>query len=209
MGVWRVDKKSVAEVVKKEVKDRVIRDENLVFLGDSLFYFYDLDEYFPKNKVVNSGINGNTTTDILDSMYNRVYRYNPSKVFLLIGTNNLQKDVSMEDTFSEMKEIIKGIKDNRKMANVYVISLLPINDNEDEKKIDMKVVGKRTNEDIKKINKEYKKICEENKVAFIDIFNKFTDDDGRMNIDYTKEGLHLSDEGYELLTECLKKYINK
>ena len=39
-------------------------------------------------------------------MYNRVYRYNPSKVIILIGINNfLYEDSSVEDIEKDIKEI--------------------------------------------------------------------------------------------------------
>ena len=76
----------------KTYKDRYIIPENIVFLGDSITYYYDLDKYYPDNNVVNSGICGDVSEDILNDMYNRVYKYNPSIVFLLIGTNQLESD---------------------------------------------------------------------------------------------------------------------
>ena len=54
---------------------------NYLFLGDSITDFYDLDEYYKDLPVVNSGVSGNTTADILNDMKNRVYNYNPSKYF--------------------------------------------------------------------------------------------------------------------------------
>lgn len=194
-------------VTKIEVEEKMIVDENVVFLGDSLFDRYDLEEYYPDNKVVNSGIDGNTTRNILDDMTNRVYRYNPSKVFILIGTNDLHKDKSVDEISDNLREIVTKIKKNRKYSDIYVLSLLPINDSEEDK-IDHGIVGNRSNEDIKKINVEYKKICKEEKVNYIDAFEKLVDEDGNLDIDYTKEGLHLSDEGYEVLTNCINKYLN-
>lgn len=195
-------------VTKVEVEEKMIVDENVVFLGDSLFDRYDLDEYYPDNKVVNSGIDGNTTTNILEDMTNRVYRYNPSKVFILIGTNDLQKEESIDEISDNLKEIVTDIKKNRKYSDIYVLSLLPVNENDEEDKVDSGVVGNRNNDDIKKVNVEYKKICKDEKVNYVDVFDKLADENGNLDIDYTKEGLHLSDEGYEVLTNCIKKYLN-
>ena len=67
--------------VKTVVKKEKYVPENIVFLGDSITEYYDLDKFFPNNKIVNSGVGGNLSHNILDDMYNRVYKYNPSKVF--------------------------------------------------------------------------------------------------------------------------------
>ena len=73
-----------------EKKEIDYKSQNYLFLGDSITEFYHLEDYYDeKLYVVNSGISGNSTYNILDDMYNRVYKYNPTKVFLLIGTNDL------------------------------------------------------------------------------------------------------------------------
>ena len=41
----------------------------------------------------------------------------------------------------------------------------------------------------------------------VDLYNKLIDDDGNLNISYTKDGLHISSEGYECITKELMKYI--
>ena len=192
---------------KIEYKKVEVVPENIVFLGDSITEFYDLEKYFPKRNVVNSGVSGNTTQDILDNMKDRVYRYNPSHIFLLIGTNDYpNEDISMEDTKNNIKEIIKDIKKKLPRAKLYVESIYPINNSEDDK-INHKMVSNRNNKYIKKINKEIKKFAKKEKIEYIDMYKELIDDDDNLSLDYTKEGLHLSDEGYEKVTFVLKKYI--
>ena len=194
--------------VKVKYKNVEVVPENIVFLGDSITEFYDVEKYFPKKNVVNSGISGNTTQDILDDMKNRVYRYNPSQVFLLIGTNDLvDKKLSIEDTENNVEEIIKNIKKKLPKTKVYVESIYPINDSNDDK-IDSEMIKNRNNKDIKEINKEIKKIAKKEKITYIDMYDELVDEDGDLSLDYTKEGLHLSDEGYEKVTFVLKKYFN-
>ena len=85
------------KIVTKEVEKEVqVVPDNYLFLGDSfdrLFWFRVL---FSNQPVVNSGIAGNTTDQILASMKTRIYDYNPSKIFLLIGTNDLRDGKSQE-----------------------------------------------------------------------------------------------------------------
>ena len=83
-------------VTKKVEKEVQVVPDNYLFLGDSLTDYFDLETYFPGQPVVNSGIAGNTTDQILASMKTRVYDYNPSKIFLLIGTNDLRDGKAQE-----------------------------------------------------------------------------------------------------------------
>lgn len=193
------------EIVTKTVEKKVI-DDNYVFVGDSITWMYDLDKYFPEQPVINSGVNGDFTYGILGDMKNRIYQYNPSKVFLLIGTNDIYKDKTVEEISENVEEIVKKIKENRPYCQIYIESIYPINDSDDEK-IDKESVNIRTNDYIKKINKEYKRIAKEQKATYINLYDKLIDEEGNLKLEYTKEGLHLTDKGYEVVTEELNKYI--
>lgn len=183
-----------------------IVDENILFLGDSITEMYHLDDYYEDYHVVNSGVGGNTTQDILDDMEGRVYRYNPSKVFLLIGTNDMCLDKYKDDIPEHIQEIISLIKKNRKYAKIYIESIYPIN-NTDDDKINHKHVSDRTNEHIKELNKEIKKIAKEEGITYINMYDILVDEDNQLNIDYTDEGLHISEKGYDVITNELLKYI--
>ncbi len=204
------DHKSCGKVITKTkiVEDTKV-DNNYLFLGDSITEFYDLEKYYKDFPVVNSGVCGNTTEDILNNMNNRVYKYNPSKVFILIGTNDFVKDIEMDDTVENIKKIVDNIKENRPYCKIYLESILPIN-NTDDDKIDMSVVDtKRSNSKIMKINKKLEKLASEEDTVYIDVYNNLLDDDGNLDLDYTVEGLHLSNDGYEVVTDILKKYIEE
>lgn len=194
------------KTVTKTVEKKIV-DDNIVFLGDSITYRYDLEKYFDGYKVVNSGKDGDKTTDILDNMKKRVYDYNPSKVFILIGTNDLnEKNPNIEDIYNNIKDIVSDIKENRPLAKIYIESIYPISDSDDDKVLS-DVVEHRDNDDIKELNNKLKDYCRDEKLTYIDLYDNLVDKDGNINIDYTKEGLHISDEGYEVITEILKKYL--
>lgn len=187
----------------KTIKDRYIIPENIVFLGDSITDFYDLDKYYSDNNVVNSGVNGDVCEDILSDMYNRVYKYNPSKVFLLIGTNQIPIGDDDDKIIDDIKKIIDEIHSNRPIAKIYVESIYPVNDD-----LNKKVVKNRDNKRISKINKELEKIIKDiDYVEYINVYDKLIDDE-KLNKEYTKDGLHLNDKGYEIVTEILKKHID-
>ncbi len=185
-------------------EDKVI-DENIVFFGDSITDYYDLNKYYD-NYVINSGISGNQTPDLLNRM-DDVYKYNPSKVFLLIGINDLHANRSVDEIADNIENIILEIKENRKYTQIYVESVYPINR---EIMTNPSVyVGNATNEDVKLLNKKIKNICNQLDVTYIDLYNKLIDENGNLKQSYTKEGLHISDEGYIEITNILKQYINE
>lgn len=189
------------ENLKKTTNDLIVNDDNYLFLGDSITYKYDLDKYYPDMPVVNSGVNGNKTSDIMDDLKKRVYDYNPSKIFILIGTNQL-KDQSNEEIFYEIVELTKIIHEERKYAHIYVESIYPVNEN-----VDNQHTRIRKNSRIRKINRLLKDYFYDSYVDYIDIYSKLADDDGNLKEEYTVDALHLSDEGYEVVTDILKDYM--
>ena len=176
-------------------------DDNYLFLGDSITYIYKLDKYYQDLPVVNSGINGDTAEGILKDMEERVYRYNPSKVFLLIGTNQIEKE-SVEEVYDSIIKIINKIHSNRRYAKIYVESVYPVNVN-----IDSSMVKGRDNEKIKKLNKKLEKYCVEHELTYINLYDKLVDKDGNFDESYTYDGLHPNDNGYKVITKEIKKYL--
>lgn len=202
ISIYALTRPDKVKIVTKE-KEVVKIDDNYLFLGDSITEFYDLDEYYGDLPVVNSGISGNSTEDILGDMEKRVYQYNPSKVFLLIGTNDIHYGTSLEEIVSNIEEIVSEIRKNRPYAEVYVESIYPVNQ-------DMDGAEDRTNKEIMEINKKIEKYCKDKKITYIDMFSLLKDPDSdevKLKEDYTKDGLHLSDKGYDVVTREIKKYL--
>ena len=181
---------------------------NYLFLGDSITDYYDLDKYYEGYKVVNSGISGNQTSDILDDLQKRAYVYNPSTIFLLIGTNDYIHNKKEDETVNNIKEIVEKLNKNLPNAKIYLESIYPVN-NTDDKKISKSMVSIRNNTSIKKINSELKKYCNDKNCTYLDMYSLLEDKDGNLKLEYTNEGLHMSDEGYEVITKELKKYMHK
>ena len=191
---------------KNEEKTIYKIDENIVFFGDSITDYYKINEFFPNVNIINSGISGNEASDLLNRIEEDVYRYNPSKVFLLIGINDLNRKVDEKEILSNIQKIVNGIKTNRKYAKIYVQSIYAVNHNS-FKEHDYKFNEDITNERIKEFNTKLEKLCNDNNIIYIDVFNELTDEDGNLKEDYTVEGLHINDLGYFKVTNVLEKYV--
>lgn len=197
--ITRPEKKKVV-MEKKEV---MVVDDNYLFLGDSITEQYDLAKYFKDMPVVNSGVSGNQTEDILDNMKERVYQYNPSKVFLLIGTNDIEDGVDEEDIIHNIEEILQDIRANRPYAELYLEAIYPVDE-------DRSGSGDRTNEEIVSINDSLEKYCKSHDITFIDTYDLLLDsesEEDKIMEDYSKDGLHLTDDGYQIVTDEIMKYL--
>lgn len=185
---------------------KISPNDNFLFLGDSITDFYSLEEYYDNLPVVNSGISGNKTTDILNNMKERVYQYNPTKIFLLIGTNDLDstdEDI-VEVTFDNIKKIVNEIRENRSDATIYVESVYPVNST-----IENNSVSNRTNKKIRNLNKKLSSYCDGENCNYINLYDDLIDDEGNLKEEYTEDGLHLNSLGYVVITRELLPYLNE
>lgn len=67
----------LATINKNILLNSKIQDENIVFYGDSITEGYNVKEFFDEYCVVNSGISGNVTKDLIDRIDPDLYDYNP------------------------------------------------------------------------------------------------------------------------------------
>ena len=179
--------------------------ESIVFLGDSITSRCDLNKYFPNYNVYNSGIAGNMTKDILDNMENRVFVYNPTKVFILIGTNDLvYSGLDNDGIKNNIEEIINKIYEKNSNTKIYLESIYPVNNS-----LNKEIVETRTNDNIKDLNNKIEKICNNNKCTYINMYDNLTDKNDNMKRIYTVDGLHLNKIGYKVITNKLIKYLDE
>ncbi len=195
---------------KEEFKNpydiRVSDKDNFVLLGDSITDWYPVEEFFDDLPVVNSGIAGYHTIDILNNLKEMVWIYNPTKVFILIGTNDIGAGVEKKEVVSNIKKIIKEIKNLRPQAKIYLQSIYPVNNTDDEK-INKDAVKSRDNKVIQDVNKSLKAYCQDSNVTYIDVYHELLDQEGNLKLKYTTDGLHMSNLGYLRVTKTLLPYF--
>lgn len=184
------------------------KKEQYLFLGDSIFEQYNVVEFFKGYDVINSGVGGATTTQVLENLDTRVFKYNPTTIFLLIGTNDLSIEVKEEKVAENIKEIVEKIKEKLPDVKINILSIFPINNTNNEKIIN-KYFETKSNENINKTNDLIKEYCKENDIEYIDMTKVLKDDEENLRLSYTIEGLHITDLGYHFITNELLKYMSK
>ncbi|MBP3766334.1 MAG: hypothetical protein J6G98_04060 [Bacilli bacterium] len=188
-------------LLKKDI--RIKRGENIVFLGDSLMARYDTNLYFRSFNVINSGIGGNMTQDILNDLEGRVFKYKPKKVFILVGTNDIvYSDLKLSEIKDNVNSIIESIKEYDRNIDIYLESIYPVIEDLNED-----IVYHRKNKTIIELNGYYKDLCSD-KCTYINVFDSLKDKTGNLKRYYTKDGVHLNKIGYLKVSRILYKYMN-
>jgi len=202
--IYRFYKKTIENVFTH--LNKVAKPGSIVFLGDSITDFFRVNEFFPGAYVINRGISGDTTDGVLNRLHESVYELSPSKVFLLIGTNDLGDKKPVEYIAGNIKRIISEIKQNCPQTKIYLESVYPVSLSKD-KKIKKFIVGNRNNTDISRLNDMLKIIADEAEITYIDVYSHLVDESGNIKTEYTVEGLHLTIQGYSVVAGVLRPYV--
>jgi lysophospholipase L1-like esterase len=167
----------------------------LLFIGDSLIEYFDWQERFPKNSVYNMGVAGET----VEGLYSRlqvVYTQldTPDAIFIMSGINNLA--MGHRKFITTYRKIVRGLKKQYKSPRIFVQSLLPV------------LFPWISNDEIRDINVELKKMAEAEKVDYLDIYSLFLDLEGQTVADYLLEdGVHVSEKGYRAWSDEIEKHL--
>ena len=202
---WLLKEQEKIQTKYRELNRISVIEPNIIFIGDSIIEYYPLQELLGTSKtIVNRGIRGYQTGLLLDNLDAHLYGDAVDQIVLLIGTNDIGKDVPMTETLNNLESVIQSISRDYPLSQIKLVSILPVNESENFKQ----TVYIRTNEKIKAWNQAYQDLASAYmQVEFVPVFENLLDQEGQLKADYTTDGLHLSVAGYQALSNTLKKYI--
>lgn len=182
----------------QEFKANPIVKGDYVFLGNSITAAGNWAKLLDLPQAKNRGISGDITFGLLERL-DEVIEGKLAKLFVLIGINDISRDIPDSVILANYKRIIKRVRKGSPKTQIYFYTLLPVNASFERFK---RHYGK--DQHILWLNKEIKKLAAK-KVDIIDLYPHFTDEDQRLKAELTKDGLHLIPEGYKVWAEVLKK----
>ncbi|MEO5591355.1 MAG: family 20 glycosylhydrolase [Chitinophagaceae bacterium] len=165
---------------------------DIIFLGNSITDGAEWNELFKDSHVKNRGISGDITAGVLHRL-NQVISGKPSKVFLLIGINDLARNTVPDSALKNIFLAADYITQQSPSTQLYVQSVLPVTDV-------YRKFGEHTNKGahIKWLNKQLQHDAGSHHYTFIDLYTSFSDTEGKLNADLTNDGVHLNGAGYLL-----------
>jgi lysophospholipase L1-like esterase len=171
--------------------------KEFVFLGNSITAGTDWAKLLDLPNAKNRGISGDISFGVLERL-DEVIARKPAKVFVLIGINDISRNIPDSLILRNYKQIISRIKSGSKRTQLYFYTLLPVNSS----------FGKFKNhygkdEHLLWLNDQIRNLSAK-KVTIIDLYPNFLDENNHLKANLTKDGLHLLPEGYQLWAEILK-----
>ncbi|TWJ03194.1 lysophospholipase L1-like esterase [Mucilaginibacter frigoritolerans] len=171
----------------------------VIFLGNSITEMGNWKKATGDTTVINRGIGGDITYGVLKRLKDITDRQ-PSKVFLLIGINDIGKDIPEAVIADNDLKIVKEIHAQCPQTRIYVESVLPVNStvNNFPQHYDKE-------EHVLALNKLLRANAAAGNYTYVDIFHLFADANGRLKSEYTYEGLHLKPPAYDIWVAYLRK----
>ncbi|HEY1077110.1 MAG TPA: GDSL-type esterase/lipase family protein [Fontimonas sp.] len=159
-----------------------------VFLGDSLTHMARWELLFPTVAVRNCGIGGDRSDDLLTRM-EPVIRMRPTKLFLLIGTNDLAGGFTVDEIATNVATLLDELHRALPQCRLHLQSVLPR-----QRKFAARIAA---------LNERYRKLAAERGIAFIDLYPQFDDGSGELRKELTYDRLHLTGSGYGVWRDAI------
>ena len=158
----------------------------------------DLPVLFQNPKIINTGFGGSKASDLLYYINELVLDFNPSKVIIYEGDNDISSGHKINFIIKNIKQIIKKIKEKNKNAQIILISAKPSIMRWDLRK---KYI---------QLNKKYKNLALKKKnIYFADTWSVMIDS-GKLKTDiFIEDGLHLNKKGYKIWERVLRPILKK
>jgi lysophospholipase L1-like esterase len=174
----------------------------IVFLGDSITAGYKLGIHYYDSplKTYNRGISGDTTGWMLTRLQESIFDIAPSKIVLMIGTNDINADKSTDEILANYETILSLISSILPDTEVICVSIIPQNTKYSENASENNLRICETNAKIQVLAHNYG-------YRFVNLYDSLTDDGGLLKREYSNDGLHLNFRGYIVWTRVLKEIL--
>lgn len=156
----------------------------------------DLQERFPERQVINSGFGGSQASDLLYYLDGLVLSYDPKKVFIYEGDNDLAEGKKPRGVLRTLEEITDSIHEQYPGVPIVLISAKP------------SISRWKLRRKYRRFNRKLKKWTGRHAdLFFADVWNPMLNE-GRLDTSlFIEDGLHMTPEGYDIWEEILQPHL--
>lgn len=171
----------------------------IVFTGSSSVRMWkNLPASFPDHQILNTGFGGSQASDLLYHLDDLVLKYNPDKVFIYEGDNDINAKKKPRQILKTSQQIISKIKDKNPNVKIVLISAKPSISR-------WALKGK-----YKRLNRKFERIAKKDPyLGFVDVWTPMLNGRKLKTDIFIEDGLHMNQKGYDLWYTAMKNYVNK
>ena len=174
----------------------------VLLIGSSSFTLWkDVQEYFPRHKILNRAFGGSTLVDLIRFRYDVIYPYQPKQIVIYCGENDFASSdtVTVEMVIQRFKTLYHLIRAKYAGVPLLYVSMKPSPSR-------MHLLTK-----YKEANQQIAAFLKTDKIAaFADVFQAMLKADGTPLDDiFLKDNLHMNARGYAIWKKVLEKLLIK
>lgn len=188
----------------EKLEEIVSARSRIVFVGDSITegWIEFSPEFFQENNIINRGISGQTTPQMLVRIKQDAVHLNPEIIVINGGTN----DIAGNTGPSRPEMIIDNICSMAEIATkndieVALSTILPVYKYPSRDDI---VDPPKT---ISFINSGLLEYCKQNDLIFIDYYSPMVDEKKGLKLAYSTDGVHPTKEGYAVMEKVVRDML--
>lgn len=177
---------------------------NVVLMGDSITEFWKVtdNDFFKDNNLIDRGISGQTTSQMLVRFREDVINLKPKTVVILAGINDIAENtgpITLEAIFGNIKSMIELAQANK--IKVILCSVLPANSFYWNTNI--KPAAK-----VVQLNKLLSSYAKEKSIAYVNYYSEMVDSELGLQKKYGEDGVHPNITGYKVMEKLLLEKLN-
>ena len=191
----------------KELPAPAKKEKRVVFMGNSITegWVKIRPDFFEENGYIGRGIGGQTSYQFVVRFRPDVINLKPKLVVINAGTNDVAENTGpfdLQTTFGNIVSMVELAKANK--IKVILTSVLPAAKFGWNKKIT------DAPDKIEALNALIKEYAKKNKIPYVDYYTPMvTGADRALNPAYSKDGVHPTAAGYEVMEALIKPVIDK
>ncbi|WP_422860466.1 GDSL-type esterase/lipase family protein [Flagellimonas sp. S174] len=186
----------------KEIQERMdtIWDRSkpsILFTGSSSVRLWkDLQERFPENQVLNTGFGGSQTSDLANFLNELILDYNPSKVFIYEGDNDIFAKKRPKKIIGTFIVVLDTLQQQKPNLEIVLISAKP------------SISRWKFRSRYRRLNRKLKALASErSRISYADVWSVMLDRRKLKKDLFIEDGLHMNSKGYDLWEEALKDFV--
>ena len=180
--------------------------ENSPMVNDAvLFYGNSMTENFKPfmrdKDYLNFGISGDFSKGLIDRSES-VVRQQPKQLFVMIGINDIIEKIPVDEVFANYETLVEIFLEKCPETKIFIQSTLPTRGLNSTFSSSFDINNK-----VLELNKRLEQLCYKQNVTYVNLYSAFVDENNLLKESLSSDGVHLTNEGYELWENALQGVI--